>query len=458
MDLMCPTATPEAECTIHHPSRMNWVVPLSLFLLIFAAYALTATRTTVSLDAWSANLASWRIATSGSASIEGLDLPELRDNRLEATWIVDDSDGNLTVGRSPGVVAAALPAYWISQPDDLTLGPGALTAAFISALAALLMYLAMSRFMERREAALASLVLAFATPVWTISANAMWPHTLTVLGIAGMAWASSRDRWWLVGMFGGVALSGRLHAALIVAIVGILVAWSRRRPQIMVVVGVVSGSCLALTSVWNHWMYGSWDPAAAYDTSSFVDYAADHRLSVTNQLGLWISPDRGILIWTPILVLLLPALTRSWRELPDWTLALLLGGLAYSLLQTTLNRFSGGDSFYGYRIGLEFVAAATPAFALSTRRMGIWAKLVIGPLIGVQVCAILTGAVVEGFFVPTDRVWEDNAFAVALRTNPLTLPVILAASVLAGILAQRIWANPGLERAERTPASEPVAR
>jgi hypothetical protein len=438
--------------------RRRWMVPLAFFLLVLTAYTSTATVSVVSLDAYSANFASWRIATTGSPSLEGVDLEELRDHELQATWIVENADGDPVIGRAPGVIVAALPAYWVMQPDHMGLGPGSLTAAALSALAALFMYLSLSRLMQMREALLASAVFALATPVWTVSANAMWPHTLTVLGIAAMAWAASRERWWLVGLFGGVTLSGRLHAALIVAILGILLGISRRSPRITAIVGLVSGSCLALTCVWNHWMYGSWSPTAAYTVSPFMDYAADHPLSLTNQLGLWVSPDRGILVWTPLLVLLAPALFRSWRDLPDWARALLLGGLAYSLLQTTLTRFSGGDTFYGYRTGLEFVAAATPAFALSARRMGSWARRLVGPVIALQACAMLTGAAVEAFFVPADRVWVDNAFAVALRANPLTLPMIVVVCVLAGIVAQRIWANPGLEQRTATSDPETAAR
>ncbi len=65
----------------------------------------------------------------------------------------------------------------------------------------------------------------------------MWTHPVTLLGIGGMAWAASRDRWWLVGLFGGVALWGRLHTALIVAILGLAVAVARRRPRIALQAG-----------------------------------------------------------------------------------------------------------------------------------------------------------------------------------------------------------------------------
>ena len=116
-------------------------------------------------------------------------------------------------------------------------------------------------------------------------------------------------------------------------------------------------------------MYGSWNPTSAYETTVFVDYATD-RLSLVNHLGMWVSPGRGILVWTPVILLLLPALARSWRELPDWAKGLLYAGLFYTLLQASLNRFSGGDFVYGYRLGLEFLACAFPGLVIASRHMG----------------------------------------------------------------------------------------
>ena len=39
-----------------------------------------------------------------------------------------------------------------------------------------------------------ALVLGLTTPVWAVAANALWTHTVTILGIAGMAWAASRAK------------------------------------------------------------------------------------------------------------------------------------------------------------------------------------------------------------------------------------------------------------------------
>jgi hypothetical protein len=417
-----------------------------LFLFVASIYVLTGSRSTISLDVWTADLSSWRIATTGSPSLEGHHEPALEDNPLESVWVLESADGHAVVGRSPGVVAAALPAYWIAQPSSMTIVPAMVTAAVLTATAVLLMYLCLLTRMSRRSSALAALLFGLTTPVWSISANGMWPHTLTVLGIAGMAFAASRERWWLVGVFGGVALWGRLHAAVIVALLALIVAVIQRRPRVVIEAGLVSAAWLGLSCIWNHWVYGSWSPMAAYEVSKFVNQAADQPVNIVNQLGFWVSPDRGILVWTPLLLLLTPALVRGWRQLPDWSRALILAGFAYSLVQTVLNRFSGGDTFYGYRLGLEFLTCATPAFALSAERMGTWARRLFAPIATLQLAMILPGAVNESFFVAADEVWTNNAFVNVIVANPLVYPVVLLLIGLASILAARIWANPELER------------
>jgi alpha-1,2-mannosyltransferase len=186
-------------------------------------------------------------------------------------------------------------------------------------------------------------------------------------------------------------------------------------------------------------MYGTWDPTASYDIGTFTGYAEENRFSLTNQFGFWISPDRGILVWTPVILLLLPALVRSWRELPDWSRSLVWGGLVYTVLQGVLNRFSGGDVFYGYRLGLEMLASLTPALAFSLPRVGRVARPLIGPVVALQFFAIAWGAARDTAYLPFDQVWHHNAFEVAVRHGGVAAwcGVLLALGL--GALVQRMW-------------------
>lgn len=330
----------------------------------------------------------------------------------------------------------------------MSIVPASLTAAFLTACALALLFIALRRHIRDRDAVVATTVLGFCSPVWAISADSMWPHTITILGIAGMVWGASRDRWWWVGVFGGITLWGRMHAAIIVAVLGLGVAVSRRDGRLPIRIGLPSAGLLVACCGWIRWMYGSWSPLGAYDGATVNANAAQYRFSIVNQLGMWISPDRGILVWTPLAVLLLPALIRSWTSLPDWSKLLLLGGLGYTVLNSALNTFTGGEFFYGYRYGLEMLACATPALALSARRVGRLARPWLGPVAAIQFIAFMLGATGVAATLPQGEAWERNAFVSELSRLGPPGWITAALAGLMGALAVRLVADrePGVGR------------
>lgn len=424
-------------------------------------YAATADRSIGMNDVTSAYLGAWRIASSGQPWLDGVDLAALDFNE-EYLWVGTAENGHEAVFRSPGAIAMGVPAYLLvrtgSQPEDFVRWPGAIWAALLAVATLALFWRALRPHLPPAWATTAVAVLGFATPVWTVNANGLWTHTLTVLGIAGMAWGAATGRWWLVGLFGGIGLWGRLHVALVVALLGLGLAVWRRQPSIAVVVGAVSGFFMFLAAAWSRWMYGGWDPQGPYASpTEYVGRTADSDPwdGLVNQLGLWVSADRGLLVWSPVLILLLPAVVRSWRHLPDWTRVLALAGLVYCLVQGQLNEFDGGSGYYGYRLTLETMACLFPAYALAARRAGRVARVLLGPLLGLQVAAMAIGATSEGFLVLEEFAWTDNSLALALRTFP-ALWLWLALMALVGHLAARVWHERGLDRAPR-PASEAVS-
>ncbi|MEO6512221.1 MAG: hypothetical protein ABIO16_14580, partial [Nocardioides sp.] len=243
--------------------RRAWVVPLALFAGTFVVYALTARHGGGSWDYYTANFASWHIVHTGSPWIDGVNIKGLSGTHSAMIWI-KEANGHTVISRFPGVIAISLPAYFIARPDSMTVIPGAMTAAVVSALSIVMMYLALRPHLRDKHNVWACLALALGTPIWSISADAIWPHTVTVFGIAGMAWGASSGRWWLAGIFGGITLWGRLHAALIVGLLGLCLAIRRRNARIAVVMGAISIGFLALLGWWTHWMYGSWNPMSSY--------------------------------------------------------------------------------------------------------------------------------------------------------------------------------------------------
>jgi alpha-1,2-mannosyltransferase len=437
--------------------------PLVLFALTFVVFALTATRDFVSQDVWTTNLASWRLAVGHSPNVDGVSITSLDGSPVRWVWIADDApNGHTVITRAPGAVWAGVPAYLILHPASMTLLPGALTAALMMALATVLMYRALGSLMRDWQAAGAALVFAFTTPVWSVAANGVWPQTVTVLAIALVAWAAVRERWWLMGIGGAMLVSARPHAGLIVATVGLAMAWQERRVGAAARVAIPGVVALALMCGWTEWVYGSWNPMVLFGAGSFQQ-VHQSLLDLPNQAAMWAAPDRGLFVYTPVLLLLLPTLLRVRRQLPLWVSALFVGGLAYTLVQSAMINYTGGDPIYGYRYGLEFLACATPAFAVAATRAGPRTRRLLLPVVTLQFTVISLGAVVEHAALPYRFAAVDNAFFRDLVDGFPGLPIITASVASAFVLGVRAWftnvvpdQGRGIEKSHSVP-SGPVA-
>lgn len=462
---ICNPRPPESELThhvrVHTPRRSTptsgrlarWAAPL-LFVGLLALYASSVNLDASSNDTYSAGLGAWTIATTGEPWLDALDEGTYDEDK---PWVqVNERNDRLTVSRAPGPVAAGIPAEVVrnavSDADEFSLLPQAITAATLTALAAMLLFLSLRTRLPLLPSLVASLSFALATPVWSISGDALWTHPVTLLGILGMAYFAARERWWLVGAFGAVAVLGRLHTALIVATLGCGMAVVRRRPMIAVQVGTTSLLGVVLASLWTFWLYGRWSPTGGYraDTATRITtgFTGSSDGPLVNQLGMWLSPGYGILVWTPVLLLLLPAAVRGWHEVPTWARLLPIGGLAYTLAQAQLNTFTGGDGFFGYRHGLEFLATVTPAVAFAaTGHLGRVSRPLLGPVLGLQLAVFAIGATSEAWFILFTEAWTNNSLALALRYEP-EYGVLLALAVIIGYLAGRVWQ-------ERSAASAP---
>lgn len=408
------------------------VQALIVFGLTFAVYALTIDTSHFSTDTYSASLEAWRIAVAHTPWFDHFNFHGTAARSSLDNWsFAHGAGGHLVSFRSPGAVLISIPAYWINgggtRAKDWTPAPGDLSAAFCAALAVMLVFLLLSRHLRLRWALTVVAVYAFTTPMWTITGNWPWTHCFTVLGIAGIAWAADRDRWWLVGLFAGVGLWGRLHVALIAAILGLGISLWRRDWRPALQTAATSVPLLALAALWSHLLYATWVPSGGYTSSDIVSHLSTGRTGdsnpnaghgvvseIVNQLGLWVAPDRGVLIFTPVLLVMIPAVVRSWRRLPDWSRVLLVAGLVYTLVQGQIDYFTGGDGFFGYRLMLEPLSCALPAFAFSIPALGRWARWAVWPLIALQAAAFAYAKTGFSAWLPAKEAWSHNVFVSAL--------------------------------------------
>ncbi len=161
-------------------------------------------------------------------------------------------------------------------------------------------------------------------------------------------------------------------------------------------------------------------------------------------VGLLIAPDRGFLVWTPVVLCLAPAVWRARKAIPAWSMWLALGGLGYTLVQLRMNPFGGGDFFYGYRLGLELLTCITPLVAFALPWTGRTGRVLASIAVSVQFGAILVGASAERYFVKWGHVWRDNSFAMAVRERPVAMTTWMALCIVLGFLGSYLakrWAD-----------------
>ena len=421
----------------------RWPVPLALFGAVALVY-LTTISPNPSPDVFTADFAALHIARTGDPVPHIPDFPRLDDNIIRETWIVETADGREAVGRAPGVIAVAVPAYWLLRPDTVSAIPGGITAALLTAGTVTLLFLTLRERIGGRHALLAAVLFGLATPMWSVAANGVWPHTLTTFGIIGMAWAADRGavvagRSVRRGRAVGAAPCGR----------------DLRRPG----AGAGVAAAPAVDRV-AHRRRERRDAGADVG----VDALDVRRLGPERGLpGRRLHPQRrrerrrrGEL---PRLLGLprpraarldaarrsssLPPSCAAGATCPTGAGHCWVGGVVYLLLQGLLVRFSGGDQFYGYRTSLELLACATPALALSAARMGPVARRLFAPVAVLQFVMITPGSVLDGFYVQAADVWYRNAFVNGVVDRPVVMSVCIGCSLVVAYVFVRVRERPG---------------
>ena len=333
-----------------------------LFALVFTVYALTASYGSASIDVVAAEIPAWSLATRGDLNLQSLPLPDF-------PWFFEHA-GGLYSDRFPGAIAYLVPGYWLAdvvgQPD-FAMTAGALTAAVVSASAVLVLrevYLLV--LTTRRAAHVATLFTAFGTGAWSICANAPWSHTLDFLLLALALWALANDRQLWAGLaFGGVVLTRPQWLVALVVTALVLARLTRSiRPVVRVGLGMIPGVLLLVT--YNGLVFDRWGPSNGHELGGNI--AMRWGALPLNVLGGIFSPTRGVLFFYPIILVCLVALPKVIPTAGAWVRAAAVGGAVGILVQLLLNRYSGGDSFFGPRLWLETLVLWAPLAAVSVER------------------------------------------------------------------------------------------
>lgn len=365
-----------------HFSRADWAVALGIVFVLVLVYNANG-REIGSYDSQPTKFAARELLLRGTLTLNHVvgAVPQYADRSA----FVLSRDGRYRSAYSPvpAVLAASI-AYPLVKLGLLNVAspsaPNIIAVAGASALTALavaLLYLAARRRVTRMRAVLIAAGLGLGTGLWPLVSRTLWAHETAILGlaIAVAAFCAADDRMDLgaasCAAF-GLALAGlarpQLAPMIAVMLAGIWVRAPRRAA--VVALSIVGGSAAAMMLLNWHW-FGA--PFGA-QTVLLAKSSSQHNtrgwttFSLEGLAGLLISPNRGLLVFSPIVAVALAGFTDAartrWTSPLRWCAA---AAVAQFLLYGTYAVWWGGHT-YGPRYLLDVLPVLVPLAAAALSR------------------------------------------------------------------------------------------
>jgi hypothetical protein len=403
-------------------------------LLLF--YLATAQYTWQSIDTISMYYPAWQLAHHGNLTLDAF--------ANSHNPFISEVNGRFVSNRLPGAMWLATPLYLLDRSPSPTPLMGNLTAAAVTAGTVTILFALLCRLVSTRTALLGALLVAFGTPTWTVSGHALWTHSPGTFWMLLAVLLLVHERPALAGAAFFAAVVTRPHYAAVAAVIGVIDLVVRRRLKPCLFLGIGSALGLVALTLYSKAAYGVANPLGAYRGHTVVTQGGPTTSYVENLAGVLFSPSRGIFVLTPFLLLLLPGLVGGWRRAPLWARSAALGGTAYLLLQTRVNGFSGGYSFFSYRLALEWLTLSGPLLALAydawTARAA-WRRWGFGILAVYSVATHAVGALLYRPEATEPDYWRTWSVGVTFAHRPAAS---VALAVLATIAALLVWRSASL--------------
>ena len=318
----------------------------------------------------------------------------------------------------PALIAAAVTwPFWKMSLIDVRapLAPSlmaAFTSALLMAIVAALVYLTARVSQERTPAFLLALGAGAGTGFWPTASQTLWQHESAIFGwsLAVFALMTSAHRPWLksvlIGVGVGLATASRLQLApgslLIMIAAFTTTGWQRSAASSAVAAAVVV-PVLYCNAVWFGTPLGAAPMLEALHESVHLT-STTFALQWEGAVGLLLSPNRGLLIFSPIVVIALagiPSVVRGgWSTPHRW---LLLAAAAQFTLYAMYSVWWGGHT-YGPRYMLDILPLLVPAAAAGV-------AITVGPFWRSAAVAALawsiTVAALGAFTYPNER-WNSD--------------------------------------------------
>lgn len=266
----------------------------------------------------------------------------------ERPYMLTTGTGGHVVNATPFASSVlALPVVAVfslagANPDDwhYWMEAAMLTAALTTAAAVAVMFVLLTRLTTRRRAALITATFAWGTMAWGIDGQALWQHGGATLALVLALLALVDRRPALAGAAIGAMVCFRLTTPVIaVCLLPLLgrniMAWARF---------ALGGAAFAVAlGLYNQLVFGS-PFAQGYGTAhvaSSVDVGSGRTFDGIP--GLLVSPGRGLLVYSPVLIFAVVGAIRGRRTpLYRWCT---VAAIAFIVTVGNSEQWWGGESF-----------------------------------------------------------------------------------------------------------------
>jgi len=236
---------------------------------------------------------------------------------------------------------AARPFFALDETGTAVLGK--LAASLFSALAAAVLFLTVGRRRPIEEAALTAGVFALGTSVWSTS-QALWQHPAAVLflSLAVLCLVRSGEEPAWAGRAGlplALAVAARHADVVLVAVLAVGIAVRRPRQVPRLLLWASPAVAFVLLYQWIYfgapWRHGFSGTLGRFNETWGLGHA-----------GLLVSPAKGLLVFTPVVVVAVAGMVRAFRRGERWLVTTLAAAAAgHWLLMGRWSEWHGGESW-----------------------------------------------------------------------------------------------------------------
>jgi hypothetical protein len=303
--------------------------------------------------------------------------------------------GEFVGSEPPGAALAAAPLFkLLTLPDTAAslrnvvplVARSKLVAAFFTAVTAAIVFLIAARWLDTARALLVAAIFGLGTCAWSLGSQALWAQTamqpFLALGIDQFFRVRDGRRGFAftAGLALGCAICVRSTSLFVLAAIGVYLLVTDRKALALCVAGTLPP--LVVLAAYNARHFGSpfVEAHMLMGTAVAVAKTGSPDLWSTplwqGALGLLLSPARGLLVYSPILVLSFVGAYHALRD-ADWRPFAPLVVAAAVVMAMRFKWFDWWGGFsYGYRPLMDAIVPLTLLAipALGARRFGPTAR------------------------------------------------------------------------------------